>query len=276
MLDALQLPYVQRALVEIALLAVVAGLLGTWIVVRGLAFYAHAVGTTTFPGLVLADGLGFSPLLGAAATAAMVAALVVSLSRRDAHSYDSLTALALVGALAVGVVLASDVFESQGNVDRLLFGSLLLVDVPDQVMTAGVALAALVGTVLLGRKWLAIGLDPEGARALGVKRLVPDLALLALIAAAAVAALDSIGALLAAALLVMPAATTRLMVRRLPAWRIATTGLALFEGAAGLMISVELNAPPGAAIAVLAGAIFVVVAAGWSISTRMRVRLNLV
>ena len=63
------LPFVQRAVVEIALLAVGSGILGTWIVLRGLSFYAHAVGTATFPGLVLADGLGFSPLLGALAPA---------------------------------------------------------------------------------------------------------------------------------------------------------------------------------------------------------------
>ena len=60
MLDPFSLPFVQRGLVEVLLLALAAGLLGTWIVLRGMAFYAHAVGTATFPGLVLADGLGFS------------------------------------------------------------------------------------------------------------------------------------------------------------------------------------------------------------------------
>jgi len=64
-LDPFQLPYVQRGLIEILILAVGAGVLGTWIVLRGLAFFSHAVGTAAFPGLVLAEGIGFAAPLGA-------------------------------------------------------------------------------------------------------------------------------------------------------------------------------------------------------------------
>src|ERR1700754_4576627 len=89
------LPFVQRAVVEIALLAVGSGILGTWIVLRGLSFYAHAVGTAAFPGLVLAEGLGFSPLLGALGTAGLVAVLVTALTQagRRPEAYDAATAL---------------------------------------------------------------------------------------------------------------------------------------------------------------------------------------
>ena len=65
MLEPFQLPFVQHGIVEVLILAVAGGLIGTWIVLRGLAFYAHAVGTAAFPGLVLADGLGFAAVLGA-------------------------------------------------------------------------------------------------------------------------------------------------------------------------------------------------------------------
>src|SRR4051795_12904820 len=143
------LPFVQRAVVEIALLAVGSGILGTWIVLRGLSFYAHAVGTAAFPGLVLADGLGFSPLLGALATAGLVAIAVAALADRGRAEYDSATALVLVGALAGGVILASDVFHSQGSVERLLFGSLLIIDSTDQLVAGAVAVAVLLtGAVL--------------------------------------------------------------------------------------------------------------------------------
>src|SRR3954464_1946294 len=110
------LPFVQRAVLEIALLAVGAGVLGTWIVLRGLSFYAHAVGTAAFPGLVLADGLGFSASLGAFATAGLVAVLVALLTRRG-ESSDAATALVLAAALVAGVILASDVFHSQASVE---------------------------------------------------------------------------------------------------------------------------------------------------------------
>jgi ABC-type Mn2+/Zn2+ transport system permease subunit len=256
------LPFVQRAVVEIALLAVGSGILGTWIVLRGLSFYAHAVGTAAFPGLVLADGLGFSPLLGALATAGIVAVGVTALAGRGHAEYDSATALVLVGALALGVILASDVFHSQGSVERLLFGSLLLIDRTDEVVAAAVAVAVLLVGALLGRRWLAAGFDRDAARALGARSPLPDLLLLALVAASAVAALDAIGALLATALLVVPAATTRLLVDRLWTWQLATVALVIVEGVAGLWLSVEANAPPGATIAVVGGAVFAVVALG--------------
>lgn len=254
------LPFVQRAVVEIALLAVGSGILGTWIVLRGLSFYAHAVGTAAFPGLVLADGLGFSPLLGALATAGLVALGVTAIANRGSAEYDSATALVLVGALAAGVILASDVFHSQGSVERLLFGSLLIIDSTDQLVAAAVGVAVLIAGALLGRRWLAAGFDRDSARALGARSPLPDLVLLALVAASAVAALDAIGALLATALLVVPAATTRLLIDRLRPWQMATVALVLVEGVAGLWISVEANAPPGATIAVVGGVVFVATA----------------
>jgi ABC-type Mn2+/Zn2+ transport system permease subunit len=256
------LPFVQRAVVEIALLAVGSGILGTWIVLRGLSFYAHAVGTAAFPGLVLADGLGFSPLLGALATAGIVAIGVAAIANRSNAEYDSATALVLVGALAAGVILASDVFHSQGSVERLLFGSLLLIDTTDQAVAAAVGVAVLLTGAVLGRRWLAAGFDRDSARALGARSPLPDLLLLALVAASAVAALDAIGALLSTALLVVPAATTRLLVDRLRTWQLATVALAIVEGVVGLWLSVETNAPPGATIAVVGGGTFALVALG--------------
>ena len=103
----------------------------------------------------------------------------------------------------------------------------------------------------LGPRWLARASIPAAARALGLRSQLPDAALLALVALAAVAALTAVGALLATALLVVPAATTRPVHA---GWRLAgcaTVALAAVEGVAGLWLSVELNTPPGPAIAVL-------------------------
>jgi ABC-type Zn uptake system ZnuABC Zn-binding protein ZnuA len=262
MLEPFQLPFVQRGIVEVLVLAVAGGLIGTWIVLRGLAFYAHAVGTAAFPGLVLADGLGFGALLGAGASAALVAVAVGILARREgAHDrYDTLTALVLVAALALGVILASDVFHSGSSVETLLFGSLLLVDDGDIAFAAVAALVVLIGAGVLEQRWLATGFDPRAARALGARSALPDIVLLALVALVAVAALSTLGALLATALLVVPAATTRLVTTRLRAWQLATVALVAVEGVVGLWLSVEVNAPPGPAIAVLAGGVFALVA----------------
>jgi ABC-type Mn2+/Zn2+ transport system permease subunit len=261
MLEPFQLPFVQRAFVEVVLLAAVSGALGCWIVLRGLAFSTHGVAAATFPGLVLADGLGFSAPLGAFGVALLFALAVGRLSagsRGDGH--DTLTALVLVAALALGIVLASDVFHSAAHVETLLFGSLLAIGPGDVRLAGAVALIAIAADRLLGRRWLALGFDRGAARGLGVRSAAPEVALLVLLALAAVATLTAVGALLASALLVVPAATTRLLTRRMGSWQLATALLAALEGAAGLWLAVKLNAPPGATIAVLAGAVFALVA----------------
>ncbi|HEX6389882.1 MAG TPA: metal ABC transporter permease [Solirubrobacteraceae bacterium] len=261
--EVFDLPFVQRGVVEVLALSIGAGVIGTWIVLRGLAFYTHAVGTAAFPGLVLADGLAFAPALGAAGTGVLVAAAVGWLARRPGgrERYDSLTALVLVAALGIGVILASDVFGSGANVETLLFGSLLLVDDADIALAAVATLAVLAGTLALGERWLATGFDPQTAPALGLRSAVPDAALLGLVALVAVAALTTLGALLAAALLVVPAATTRLLVSRLLTWQLLTIALVALEGVGGLWLAVEINAPPGPSIAVLSGGVFALVAA---------------
>ena len=252
MFDPFALPFFQRGIVEILLLASVSGLLGVWIVLRGLAFYAHAVGTAAVPGLVLADGLGFSAIFGAFGAALVMAALIALLLRRRSVGGDSATALVLAGALALGVILASDVFGSQGSVDRLLFGSLLAIGTPELILAAVAALAAAVATAIFGPRWLAAGFTDRSGSS--------DSLLIALIALAAVAALAAVGALLATAILVVPAATTRLIIKRLPLWQLTTAALAAAEGVIGMILAYQLNVPPGAAIAVLAGIVFALVA----------------
>jgi zinc/manganese transport system substrate-binding protein len=253
-LEPFQLPFVQRGLIEVLALSVGAGVLGTWIVLRGLAFFSHAVGTATFPGLVLADGIGFSAPLGAFGVAVAFTASVWGLARRRGAAYDSLTALVLVGCLAAGVILASDVYHSGSNVEQLLFGSLLLVNGADIRLAIVATAAILVGNLLFGRRWLASGFDEVGGPTSGDSWL--DIVLLGLIALATTAALSVIGALLVAALFVAPAATVRLFANRMATWQLASVVLAAAEGTAGLWLSVKTNAPPGATIAALSGGVF--------------------
>src|SRR5690242_8595313 len=224
-LDAFGYAFFQRGVWEVLLLSGAAGLIGTWIVLRGLAFYGHAIAAAAFPGLVVADGLAFAPLLGALGAAGVFAFAVAGLGRRRRDEYASFTALVLVGALALGVILASDVFHSGANIETLLFGSLLLVDRGDVVFAAVTAVIVVLGAAVLEQRWLAAGFDPSTARALGARSAVPDTVLLALVALVAVAALSTLGALLATALLVVPAATTRLLCTRLRSWQLATVAL---------------------------------------------------
>jgi ABC-type Zn uptake system ZnuABC Zn-binding protein ZnuA len=123
-------------------------------------------------------------------------------------------------------------------------------------------------SALLGRRWLALGFDAEGARALGVRSRLPDAILLALIALAIVSGLTAIGALLVTALYVVPAATVRLLTARRTIWQLGSIALAAAEGVVGLWVSVETNSPPGPAIAIVAGAAFALAALARASATR--------
>src|SRR4051794_28843392 len=270
MLEPFQLPFVQRGLIEILILAVPAGLLGTWIVLRGLAFFSHAVGTAAFPGLVLADGLGFAAPLGAFGAAVVFSLGASLLSRRDEEGRDSAVAIVLVGCLAAGVILASDVFGSGANIETLLFGSLLLVDGGDIALAAGAAAATLLGSALLGQHWLRTGFDPAFAEGTGAGPRSIDAVLLGLVALGTTAALTVVGALLVSALFLVPAVTARLLTERLFGWQLLSIALVALEGTVGLWLSVKTDAPPGATIAVVAGAVFALTAGGRALARAHR------
>jgi ABC-type Mn2+/Zn2+ transport system permease subunit len=227
---------------------------------RGLAFFSHAVGTAAFPGLVLADGLGFAAPLGAFAAALIFTAGNAALGRGRDRERDSIVALVLVGCLAAGVILASDVFESGANVETLLFGSLLLIDGSDITLAAVAAVATLLASALVGHRWLAHDFDPSAGIAGERERRALDALLLVLVALATTATLSVVGALLVSALFVVPAATTRLFTTRMLSWQIASVVLVAAEGTVGLWLSVKTDAPPGATIACVSGGVFALTA----------------
>ena len=231
-------------------------MLGAQIVLRHLAFFTHGVGAAAFPGLVLAGPAGIPPALAALGVGGGFAALLERLARRRGVAYDAATALLLVIALAVGIVLASDVFESGSGVDQLLFGSLLAVGDSELWWTAAAVLVAFTAAAVARRAWIAAGFDGASTRSLGVDARVADWLLIGSITVAVVVSLDAIGALLVSSLLVVPAAIARLFARSVPELEAGATLIAVALGLSGLRIAYEFDVPPGATIAVLGGAAF--------------------
>ena len=250
-------PFMQRALVESLLLAGLAGVLGSWIVLRRLAFFTHGVGTAAFPGLVVAVPAGVAPQLTGLAAALLYAGGVEWLGRTRRVAVDAATGLVLVGG-------AGD--RRDPRVRRLRVrrrrrpAAVRQPDRPQRPRPVADGPArwwprsAL--HLALRRSWLAQGFDPGAARALGVRAEIADRLLLLAIAAAAVVALDAVGALLVTAVLVIPAATVRLVAPSVATLQAGTVALAAVEGVAGLWLAYELNIGPGPAIAVLGGALF--------------------
>jgi manganese/iron transport system permease protein len=249
-LDLADLPFLREALLELLLLAITGGVLGTWVVLRRLAVFSHAAGSATFPGLVAADASGISATVAGLAVALGYAG-GVQLTGRGGREHGEGTALLLVAALAIGVILASDVFESGAAVDRLLFGTLLGLGPADLAISGAVAAVAIAAAILLGRTWSAIGFDPDGSASMGLPTGRADLLLLGLVGVAAVAAIPAVGALLVTAIYVLPAAASRMLTTSIRGLIACALALALAEGAIGLYLAYWLDVPPGPPIAVL-------------------------
>jgi ABC-type Mn2+/Zn2+ transport system permease subunit len=259
-LEAFEQPFMQTAALELLLLSLAGGLLGSWIVLRRLAFFTHAAGTATFPGLVVADAAAISPQLAGLAVALGYAGGLERLRGRGDD--DSFTGLLLVASVAAGVVLASDLLGAGQSADRLLFGTLIGLTDADLWWSAAAAAAAGAATLALGRAWAAAAFDPAGSGALGLPQRALELALLGLVAVCIVTALPAVGALLAGALFVVPAATVRLFARSVPTLLAGSVVLAALEGVTGLYLAYALDVSPGPAVAVVGAAGFALAALG--------------
>lgn len=258
--------YAQRGLQAILLVALLAGAVGSLVVLRDLPFYTHAVGTGAYPFLVLAVAMGIALPIGALVGAAAFALVITAITRRvdDAGRRDALTGMTIVFALAAGSVLAATAVASDPKLalapEALLFGSVLTVDGDVLITAALVAALVLPVAALFSGRWLAAGFDPQLSSQLGARRF--DWLLLAAVALAAAATLPITGSLLAGALLVIPAATARIVFDRFASLAPATFLLALTEGVLGLYLAITLDLPTGASIAAVAGCGFLVAALG--------------
>jgi ABC-type Zn uptake system ZnuABC Zn-binding protein ZnuA/ABC-type Mn2+/Zn2+ transport system permease subunit len=248
--------YMQRALLELVVLAVPAGVLGAFVALRRLAFSTHALGVGTFPGVAIAFGLGFSAFAGGLAAALVLALGLAVLERRRELDAAAATGLLLAGALALGSLLVSNVFTAGAQVDTLLFGSLFGITDGDLVRSVAVSAAALAGAAAAWRGLVVIAFDRANALALGFRPARYDLVLFCLLAVTIVAAVDAVGALLVSSLFVVPAAAARLLTRRLVPLVACSSLLAVGCAVVGLLLSYQMDAPPGATVAVVTAGAF--------------------
>ncbi len=253
--------FARRALIAVLLAALIGGALGTTIVLRDLPFFTHAVGAGAYPTMVASAALGLSLAVAAQIGALVFAALLWLLTRgrtADARHGDSRTGLLVASALASGAVLAGELAGGSKGFARtpesMLFGSVLTVGDSELVSAAATAALILLSVALLGGRWMATGFDPEAAGAMSLKKY--DAVLLPLVAIAAASMLPLTGALMAGAILVIPATTARMLFDRAAAIVAAAIALAVIDGLLGVYLSLTFNLPAGAAIAAVAGGVF--------------------
>lgn len=259
--------YMQRALLEVVLIAVPAGLLGAWVVVRRLAFLTHAVGHATFPALVIAALAGWSALGATVGAALAIAAAMALLQRVLPDAGGVAVAVVLSTSLAIGAVLVSDIDDPGVSANGLLFGSIFGLSAVDVAASAVVALACLLVTAAAYRPMGAAAFDRDLARTSGGGPVgVIEVVQLALLAVAVGVSARVIGSLLVSALFLIPAATARQFTVRLPTLMTWAVVIAAADGVVGLWLATRLDTPPGASIAACAAVVFVAVSGARSLA----------
>jgi ABC-type Mn2+/Zn2+ transport system permease subunit len=246
--DPLSDPLVRRAAIEVALIGIVGGALGCWIVHYGLAYAAESVAHCMLPGLVLAALAGV-PLIAGGAAGLLAGVLAIGLAARaPGIGRDTAVAVAVTTLFGLGALLALSA-ETPPNLTGILFGDVLAVSNADLVLAGGLVAITAAGLALLHPRLLAVGFDSHGARAIGVGAGPVEAALLALLAVSVLVAVQGLGNLLAVAALVGPAAVARLLTTRMAPMIVLAVGLAIASGLVGLYASYHLELAAGAAIA---------------------------
>jgi len=254
--------FMQRALVGGLVAVVATSLVGTWVVLRGLAFLGDALAHGVIPGIALAVLWGFSPIVGALGAALVMSGLVTVVSSRSTVREDTGIGLLFVGMLSLGIIIVSRAQSFATEVTSLLFGDVLGVtadDIRGQVVAAAVVLAV---TVVFYRPFLALTFNRDKALTLGMRPGLAQVVLLAMLAVSIVASFQAIGTLLVFGLLVGPPATATLLVRRVPSIMVASVVLGAVAVVGGLLVSFHHGTAGGATIAGLSVAQFFVVLAG--------------
>jgi ABC-type Mn2+/Zn2+ transport system permease subunit len=246
--EAFEPAFMQRALVGGIVAVVATSVVGTWVVLRGLAFLGDALAHGVIPGIALAVLWGFSPVIGAFVAALLMSGLVSLVTSRAEVREDTGIGLLFVGMLSLGVVIISRSSTFTTDVTSLLFGDILGVTADDIRGQALAAAFVLVASAVLYRPFLALTFNRQKAQTLGMRPGLAQFAMLVLLATSIVASFQAIGTLLVFGLLVAPPATAALFVHRVP----AIMALAVLLGSAsvvlGLLVSYHHGTAGGASI----------------------------
>lgn len=233
------------------IVAVVAGLVGTFLVLRRQAFAGHALSHVGFAGATGAVLLGLPPLPGLVALTVLAGAAMGLLGERLAER-DVAVGTVLALSLALGLLFLHFLTSFATQATSLLFGNVLAVDGPTIAALGGLSVICLAVLAVIGRPLLFATLQPELAAARGVRVRALSAAFLALVGLATAGSAEIVGVLLVFALMVLPAASAQLLARTIAGQAALAVLLALVEAWGGLAIAYESDWPTSFCITALA------------------------
>lgn len=242
------LAFLPKTLLVACLSAIVCGVVGVHVVLRGMAFVGDALAHAVFPGLAIAFVMQFSLLAGGAVAGISVALLITVFSQNRIIKEDSLIGIFFAAAFALGLVIISRVNRYSGSLESFLFGSITAVPNSDLVLIAIVGSLVLLSLAFTNRYLVSASLDREFARAGHLPLFWLDMYLYLIVTAAVIISVKTIGNILVLALLVTPAATARLLTDKLSTMMVLGPIIGFISAFFGIYGSWALDIPTGASI----------------------------
>ena len=263
LLGPLQYAFMVRGMLAAVIVGTVCAILGTYVVLRGMAFFGDALAHAVLPGVAigyLVGGGARGPVFWWAMATALVSAFGIgAVSRSTKIKEDTAIGIIFAGMFALGVALISMVRNYTADLTHFLFGDVLGVSSNDLILTASFGVLIILIIVIFYKEFLVVSFDPVLATTLRLPIRWLDYLLIGLIAIAIVVSLQTVGVTLMVAMLVTPAATASLLTRRLPRMMVISALIAVFSGITGLYLSYYFNLASGAAIVLTCTTVFVMV-----------------
>lgn len=263
-------PFLRQAVLAGILTSVLCGVVGTFVVLRRLAFLGGGLSHAVFGGLGLCHLLGLPPQLGGLATAAVAALLLGPVPREEARARDALIGALWAVGMAVGVLAIHFTPGYPPDLNAYLFGNILLVSPLDLLLMALFTLAALVLLAVFYKELVAVTFDETYALAQGVPVRALSTGLLLLVAFAVVVLLPVVGLLLVLALLTIPPLIALRLFRRLGAILAAAVAIGAVITLGGLVLSYRWDAPSGPTIILLGAALLGLTHLGTALARKAR------
>jgi zinc/manganese transport system permease protein len=268
--DPFSQQFIWQAAITAALVGIICAVVGSFVVLRGLALMADSLAHGVLPGVAIAfmitanrDGLEPDRLaitIGALIAGLATAAGTGAILRRSRLNADTSAAVAFVFMLSLGVVLISRVEGYAVDLNSFLFGDVLAAGPNDLTISAVLCIVVLTVVALLYRPLLLLSFDPKRAAALGFRVAWIEAALLGLITVAVVAGFLVVGALLVLGMLLAPPAAGAMVARRLPGMMFIASAIAVLSAPIGLLLSWHLDLAAGASIVLVAVTSFILIA----------------
>ena len=256
LLRPLAYPFMVRGLIASLLVGTTCAILGTYVVLKGMAFFGDALAHAILPGVAVAYLAGWPLFAGALVTGVGVALGIGALTRRGHLKEDTAIGILFSGSFALGIALLTTVEAYTVDLTHFLFGNVLGVSPTDLWLTAGLAGLVLLLMAAFYKEFLVMAFDPVLARVLRLPTTFLHYLLLVMLAVTVVVSLQTVGVALMVAMLVTPAATAYLLTRRL----LPMMGLAAlfgsFSAVAGLYLSFYLNVASGPAVVLVCTLLF--------------------